>query len=278
MGYNGVDESLFAVNMLRQCYWKFRANLLNAVRKFLNSEVLVRVRGIDICLGVSSETERFRAHTYSSKEPETLDWLDEQFKNDDLLYEIGANIGVYSLYGALKNPGGRIYAFEPETKNFSRLCANLMRNRISNVVPCSFAVARKLGFDFFYVGNQEAGSALHSYGRPSDFLPINDSASFSQGMLGCSLDELISHFHLPDPTLLKIDVDGNEEEILLGAMSTLTSSKLRSILIEICVREGESVSSMQTMIEAKGFRLVRKSDWTFKQQGMLSQNYIFVRI
>ena len=54
---------------------------------------------------------RFRANTFSTKEPETLEWLDES-ESDGVFFDIGANVGLYSLYyGATKK--GNVYAFEP---------------------------------------------------------------------------------------------------------------------------------------------------------------------
>ena len=77
------------------------------------------VRGLSIDLLVTSEIEHYRADTYASKEPDTLDWLDAELNDEDVFFDIGANIGVYSLYAAALNAGCRVFAFEPEAQNFA---------------------------------------------------------------------------------------------------------------------------------------------------------------
>ncbi|HEY5918287.1 MAG TPA: hypothetical protein VIU13_12820, partial [Chryseolinea sp.] len=86
---------------------------LNLLKEYVNT---CNVRGVEVKIGVSSALELFRCETYDTKEPETLDWIDK-FKKDEILFDIGGNIGVYSMYAGKK--GARVYAFEPESQNFS---------------------------------------------------------------------------------------------------------------------------------------------------------------
>ena len=122
------------------------------------------VRGLSITVGVSSETERYRADTYADKEPETLDWLDKNLRDGDVLYDIGANIGVYSLYAAKRRPNCRVYAFEPAGQNFARLLRNISINRLDNVIPCNTPLSDEQSFALFFVSDLEAGSAFHNLG------------------------------------------------------------------------------------------------------------------
>ena len=86
------------------------------------------VNGHLIHIGVSSELEKYRADTYATKEPETIEWMDRLFKSDEVMWDIGANIGLYSLYAA-RAKGLKVFAFEPESTNFARLNNNINLNQ-----------------------------------------------------------------------------------------------------------------------------------------------------
>src|SRR5262249_23140297 len=190
-----------------------------------------RVDGKEILIGITSENEQVRAETYETKEPETLDWLRQNLREGDVFFDVGANIGLYSIFAAKLRPSCRVFAFEPEAHNFSRLCRNLLLNGVSNVTPCSFPISDREAFEHLYVYDLRPGSALHSLGAPSAFRAGRES--LQQGTLGVSLDALVREFELPAPALLKLDVDGNEEKILGGGAELLRSGKLRSLLVEV---------------------------------------------
>ena len=65
---------------------------------------------------------KYRASTFSSKEPETIDWIDD-FERSDNLLDIGANIGLYSLYAASK--GNNVRSLEPDALNFANYLFHL---------------------------------------------------------------------------------------------------------------------------------------------------------
>lgn len=56
-------------------------------------------------------------------------------RDGDIFYDVGANIGLYSLYAAKLRPTCRVFAFEPVSHNFGNLCENLLLNRVANVTP-----------------------------------------------------------------------------------------------------------------------------------------------
>jgi len=234
-----------------------------------------KVRGTVIRIAVSSNLEQYRADSYATKEPETLDWLDQNLRDGDVLFDVGANIGLYALYGAKIRPGCTVYAFEPEAQNFSRLCGNIRLNALGNVVPCNFPLSDKDAFGLLHVTESQAGSALNSFGRPSDFHPSPAAPTFKQGALSTNLDTLIEKRGLPAPTLMKIDVDGLEDDILRGAANLLRSGKLRGLLVELNLPDGAKPSPAIRDLEACGYTLVRKGDSVWECAGIKSQNLIF---
>ncbi len=240
-------------------------------------QVVCYVRGVQVTIGVTSELERFRAATYATKEPETLDWLDVNLQESDVFLDIGANIGLYALYAAKKRPDCQVYAFEPAFQNFSSLCRNIALNSLTNVVPSNLPVSDREAFDFFYVSDVEPGSALHSFGEPSSFQLHSPSVSLRQGAFSISLDALVRKYGLPQPALIKIDVDGIEDRILRGAQTVLRSERLRSFLVEWNSGASQDVADLERRLRDLGYRLSGRSEWTAEAHGLKSQNLIFSR-
>lgn len=235
------------------------------------------VDGLSIAIRISTPNEHHRAATYATKEPETIDWLRENLRDGDVFYDIGANIGLYSLYAAKLRPGSRVFAFEPENHNFGNLCGNILLNRVTNITPCFFPLSSCEGFAPFYVYDLQPGGALHSLGRPS---PLREEPPLlTTGTLAVSIDALVSRHGLPAPNLIKLDVDGNEEQILDGAAAALASSSLRSILVEVTWSDESkaALSWAESKLAAYGYQLKAKSAWSIKLRGLQSANFIFTR-
>ena len=81
---------------------------------------------------VETEIEKWRHDTFWEKEPETIAWIDDM-EPGEVLYDVGANVGVYALYAASR--GIKVVAIEPVFENFSRLMQNIELNGFNNVLP-----------------------------------------------------------------------------------------------------------------------------------------------
>lgn len=219
--------------------------------------------------------ERFRIETYEIKEPETLDWIDEHFTAGDTLYDIGANVGIYSLYAALRNPGGHVLAFEPSAHNCAALIENAALNRLTNVAACCFPISAGRTFGWFHLSGIMAGSSMHSFGREDLLHAFGERTVIRQGCVSTSLDELLED-GFPAPSLIKIDVDGLETDILMGARRTLHCASLRSLLQEVNWSGIAPAREGVQLVKAAGFHLVAVGD-TSRRGRMKWQNYVFVR-
>ena len=186
----------------------------------------------DIYLRVISKKERERLKS-CAKEPFTIDWIHRCVQPGDVLYDIGANVGAYSLVAA-KRPGGpaRVFAFEPSYANVSSLCANIvLNNAADHIMPLPFALSNADGLTVIGLRALEPGSARHTVGAR----PVEDSPPplYSQPVMAFRLDELIERYGLPLPNHIKLDVDGGELAVLEGAKRALASPALRSMLVEV---------------------------------------------
>ena len=102
----------------------------------MNQSITVRHNNYRFSLATPNYLCHFRASTFSSKEPETLAWIDS-FHEDSVFWDIGANIGLYSLYAA-RHKNCRVIAFEPSFFNLEILVRNINLNNLSpliSVVP-----------------------------------------------------------------------------------------------------------------------------------------------
>ncbi len=173
----------------------------------------------------------FRARTLLTKEPETLRWI-ETFDSGDVLWDIGANVGSYSLYAGLR--GMRTLAFEPSAGNYHLLNRNIEINRMDDRISAyCLAFSDDTRLAAFHMQSTEVGSALSSFAEATDWQGRPFSAVFEQAMMGFDIDGFIRQFSPAFPTHIKIDVDGREDKIVAGARATLADPRLKSVLIEL---------------------------------------------
>lgn len=226
----------------------------------------------DIYLHVDSATELQTRLRSCAKEPDTVEWI-ESMKPGDTFYDIGANVGAYTLIAA-KAFGGRVkvFAFEPAFLNFTQLCRNVALNQCQDsVTPLSIALSDKTTLDSFNYHDLIPGSALHTLGEAIDYKGDRFEPALKQSVLSFKTDDLIAQFDLPKPTHIKIDVDGIEFLVLKGADQTLSDGILHSIVVELEAGEGEQ--QITEYLVQKGFRL----DARHGRQTPGMYNCIFVR-
>lgn len=164
----------------------------------------------------------WRVQTIKAKEPWTLEWIDT-FCGDDIFWDVGANIGIYTIYAAVMK-GVRTFAFEPEASNYRVLNENIRINKIADIAKSyCLAVSDRFSFCDLNIHKVVTGSSNHQ-------ITQIQSPAFSQGTMTLTLDMLCNY--LPPPTKLKIDVDGVEPLIINGALETALSN-VDSIMIEL---------------------------------------------
>ena len=160
-------------------------------------------------------------------------WMDEvyapagyQIRPNDVVIDIGANIGVFAMYAATRGNNIKVKSFEPFPKNAEFFRVNQKASRIENVEFYAQAVASKSGMRALHVHDSWM---LHS---------LTDKDSGETGIeVDCvSLDHVVKNIVQCD--LLKLDCEGGEYEILYSA-SKETLSKIMRIVCEFNVLDGE---------------------------------------
>lgn len=198
-----------------------------------------------------------RSKTFSSKEPDTLKWIDELGGNG-AFFDIGANVGLYSLYYA-KTKSQNVYAFEPSTFNLSILARNIYSNGLeSKIIIVPIPLSDTIKIENFILTSTEIGNAHSAFGvcYDEDGLPIErDTVRLAYRLPGLSLDAMLDFKLIEEvPSLIKIDVDGIEDLILSGASRTLRHPKCTSVLVETSKKFESQRIGIETALLSAGFR------------------------
>ena len=221
-----------------------------------------------------------RHRTFSEKEPETLEWMDE-FGGNGIFFDIGANIGIYSIYYALTN-NGKVFSFEPSVFNLRQLAKNISINNLQNkisIIPNP--LSDKTIFANFKNGNDREGGALSSFAVDYGFDGKKIDAEIEYNVMGFSLDELIEKGFLKEfPSLIKIDVDGIEHLILKGAKKTLKNATCKSISIEVNENFKVQSNEVSKILKECGFKFRSNKHSKMSAKGEFSKtfNQVWVRV
>lgn len=215
----------------------------------------------------------WRAKTFQSDEPMMMKWVG-RFLPDDCFYDVGANVGSYSLYAAKR--GVRTFAFEPEFMNLQLIYENIFLNQLQHLcTPIPIGLGESSSLELLYLKEGlSKGDALHGIGRKSYMVDTPSTSMLRLHILTARLDDLVEMFQLPQPTRLKIDVDGNELQVLRGAVNTLDG--VEDVHLEVDTANEESREAVE-LLERKGFRLVGKDPNPLPWRGPNLWNGLFSR-
>ncbi len=188
-------------------------------------------------------------------EHDVVDFLSHYLKPGMVVFDVGANIGVYSLLSA-KYVGdhGAVHAFEPTPETFARLCANAELNGFTYIHLNQLAVAEKHGTSMLHLYEQNGMNSLAAQdwaGKPLGQVMVKT----------ISLDEYVSAKDLPRVDLLKVDVEGAELSVLKGAYGLVSGANPPVVLCEFADKTtcnfSYQATSIRDFLETRGYRLYR---------------------
>ena len=104
----------------------------------------IKFDNVNFKIHINNSHEFNRALTFNSKEEDTLAWLKNNPGLD--LVDIGANVGIYSLYFAKLSENSQIYSFEPDASSFTSLVKNISVNSTPNIKAFCIALGSRKGF------------------------------------------------------------------------------------------------------------------------------------
>ena len=245
--------------------------LLVEARDAFDDHVSIDNLNPPIRLHINSRMEHQRAVGFFNKEPDTIDWLNG-LNPGDIFVDIGANIGVYTLYAAIRR-GARVLAFEPEAQNFAALSRNIHTNKImEKVTAYPIAISDLTGPTILNLSSVSTGASHHTVHAAIGENGGQFEPAFIQGSVSWRLDHLLDVLG-PNmiPRFIKIDVDGAEASIIDSLERLLRNQKLEQILVELSPAM-KCDNSVFTVLEAAGFK-PHQPTWDYRGRS----NYIFIR-
>ena len=182
-----------------------------------------------------------RAQSLYEKEPETLSWIDNfRIHNSKkiVFWDIGANIGLYSIYAATKFKSIEVTSFEPSTSNTRTLSRNISINSLENkinIFPLALSDKKNI-ISYFNEKKFMEGGALSNFNSNINLggeIIRKNKIKNKYNIYGTNIDNLILNKILKVPNYIKIDVDGIEYLILKGAKNLLKNNNLKELSIEM---------------------------------------------
>lgn len=153
---------------------------------------------------------------------------DTRFNRGGVVIDIGANIGTFSVLAA--HFGATVYAIEPEPHNLEALKRNIeLNNMQEKIYPCPYAIS-----------DYKGTAVIHDSGGGAS---IKDDGAFGAEVEVMPFDNFFLLYNINEVDVLKIDVEGSETEIILGA-SKENLQKCKYITMEFDIRTGKYMGDM----------------------------------
>jgi FkbM family methyltransferase len=153
--------------------------------------------------------------------------LETRLPKSGVFYDIGANIGIFTLPAAqIVGEEGRVVAFEAAPANYNRLLENLELNNLTNVTTFGLGLSSENTTATLYRPTNRLGEGGHS------LLNTGVPHGGVSTILLARLDDLVELWNLPTPDLVKIDVEGAEMDVLTGMSKLLDDPALTHIVCE----------------------------------------------
>ncbi len=221
---------------------------VNAVGRYLLKSMLSRVKycmpywpvsgvvdykiGKNVIKFVAKGDDALASKLYYGEkwESEAAFWFSEIASRSSVVFDVGANIGFYSVLAAEINPNAKIFAFEPFTKNIERLKENIAINSAHNVSIIPKAVGASNGRIELYAPDKDLTSDVVSVYK-SHTQSFNEFSHSPIRVDLIAIDTFCEERQI-FPQLIKIDVEIYEDEVLKGMKSILTNQK-PIVLIEV---------------------------------------------
>jgi FkbM family methyltransferase len=185
-------------------------------------------------------------------ERENLACWEAHSKNAKVIFDVGANLGIYSLCATAISPKARIYSFEPTPSLVSHLKQTLTYNKITQVEVIQNAVSCISGqASLNFCGGVEVGN------EGMNFVTLRARSPEAISIETITLDDFCSKRAIEQIDLLKIDIQGNEPAALDGAARLLDERRIRCIFTELnwATDPGQpcSASELIETLKSKGF-------------------------
>tara|TARA_A100001234_G_scaffold211511_1_gene212157 strand:- start:116 stop:970 length:855 start_codon:yes stop_codon:yes gene_type:complete len=235
----------------------------------------IRIDNVSFKIFINNSHELNRALTFNSKEKDTLAWLKNNPGLD--LVDIGANVGIYSLYFAKISENSQIYSFEPDASSFTSLVKNISVNSTPNIKAFCIAIGSRKGFYEMNFYDYASGAGAGSVDSEYIFTNAKDKKKYIQQTFCETLDNCHEKLIFTENCLVKIDVDGPEYEIIKSGKNFLSSDKVKSVMIEINSKNKSDKYKIFSLMQSYGYKKIYQGNWIAKYKDYEISNFFFFK-
>lgn len=199
-----------------------------------------------------------RARREEDYEKEVERFIHLSVRQSDVAWDVGANHGLYTkMLSTLVGKDGLVVAIEPEAKNMAHLASVLWP--LANVTLVNAALTDHDGEVTMYINEADPTGRTHSLTTASSAIAKVQTVPCYSG------DSLIKRRVAPQPTFVKIDVEGAEDRVLSGLVQTIESPALRGILVEVHFGALEEQGNAYAPVKIE--KLLRSKNFSVKWLG-----------
>ena len=266
----------------------FNRNLLGWLKIFIEEDSYKKVKlksGNELTFFSPNFLTDLLIKDFYTKEPETIGWINNFKKEEKIIFwDIGSNIGLYSIYAATINQNIEVISFEPSTSNLRILSRNISINNLSDRIKIFQIPLGKNKNQFLKLNERKfnEGESHNSIDDNIDFEGKKLNPTNSYKLFTTNIDQIIDDKILDIPNYIKIDVDGIEHLILKGGSKMLKNPKILEIQIEINENFSEQHNSIIKIMKDCMFKFKEKKrndlnqDYSQKEFSKI-YNYYFTR-
>lgn len=160
-------------------------------------------------------------------EQELLACWSREARGAGIVFDIGANAGIYSLSALAANPEAVVHAFEPTPELAAHLRETAVLNRLPGLNVHELAVARADGRATLWRCYGETGA-----NEGMNFITTERTGS-GEDVATVAVDRFCADRGIERIDLMKLDIQGNEPEALAGAQSMLREARIGTIFVEL---------------------------------------------
>ncbi|MGA2237810.1 MAG: FkbM family methyltransferase [Candidatus Bathyarchaeia archaeon] len=230
---------------------------------------------VDVFHPDASMRRTFRAYATSKvHEKSTTDLFRSIVREGDVVVDLGANIGYFTMLAAkLVGKRGRVYAFEPEPRNYRYLLSNIELNGYDNVIAIHKAVSDRSGKVKLFMCPYDTGHhTINKYDGIQAYRPtfVDEKKEFIE-VDQISLDEFFQGVMTP-VNVIKMDIEGAEMLALSGMSQLIEKNDTLSMLVEffplLISKMGQSPEEfIRRILEDFGFEVfVVKEDYSMRDR------------
>jgi len=174
-------------------------------------------------------------------------------RDAEVIFDVGANVGLYSLLAASANPRAAVHAFEPTSDLFARFGTNVALNGFARVTANKAGVGRVEGTAFL---NHSDGVEEN---RGMNFVSLERGANTEESVPLVTLDGYCESRGIDRIDLMKMDIEGGEADALAGASRLLARRAIRVLFVEVLAwsaeRAGHDAGAVPRALRDAGYSL-----------------------